>query len=241
MHCTKNVRTYLPMMKESETWLANLRVSPERGLPEVVRSGDVGLLIETLRDNPRLLNARFSGNKTLLLEAAYAGQLEIADRLLAMDAKMDFITAIALGRSGAVLEMLKENPDLIRKHSPDRWAAIHIGTRYAGTEMLTLLVSAGADVNDSSNTKGLTPIFFAWKEPHDNAELLLTNGADIDARGKHGFTVLHYAAMTGRLAFTQFLLAHGAHSDIQTDGRQTSWALAVRHGHRAVAALLNTM
>jgi ankyrin repeat protein len=198
------------------------------------------LVIEILRDNPHLLSARFSGNKTLLLEAAYAGQREIADRLLAMDAKMDFITAIALGRSGVVLEMLKENPGLVRKHSPDRWAAIHIAARYADTEMLALLVSAGADVNDSSNTKGLTPLFFAWKEPHDNAEVLLTDGADIDARGKHGFTVLHYAAMTGRLTFVRFLLAHGACSDIQTDGRQTPWALAVRHGHRAVAALLNS-
>jgi ankyrin repeat protein len=197
------------------------------------------LVIEILRDNPHLLNARFSGNKTLLLEAAYSGHYEIADRLSAMGTTMDFITAVALGRSGAVLTMLNENPGLVHKHSPDRWAAIHIAARYADTEMLTLLISAGADVNDSSNTKGLTPLFFAWKEPHDNAELLLTDGADIDARGKHGFTVLHYAAMTGRLTFAQFLLAHGAHSDIQTDGRQTPWALAVRHGHRALAALLN--
>ena len=41
-----------------------------------------------------------------------------------------------------------------------------------------------------------------------------------------------------RLLFVAFLLTHGANAHAQTDARQTPWALAIRHGHRDVVALL---
>jgi len=212
--------------------------NPEVWLPYVIRSGKTDRVVEVLRDNPRLLSARFSGNTTPLLEAAYSGHYELADSLLEMGAKMDFVAAVALDRFETVRAMLNETPSLVHRHSPDRWSAIHIAAWLAGREMMSLLIWAGADVNDNFNTKGKTPLFFAWKRPYNNAEMLLTCGADVNARAKHGFTVLHYAAWSGESAFVEFLLAHGANSKLQTDGRQTAWALAVRHGHRAVAALL---
>ena len=154
-----------------------------------------------------------------------------------MGAKMDFITAIALGHIGTVRTMLEGDPRLIHKHSPDGWTALQIAARYADTEMVALLISAGADVNGRDKRR-LTPLFFALKEPYSNAELLLRNGADIDARGKHGLTVLHCAAAAGNAAFVRFLIANGANTNLQTDARQTPWALAVHYGHRTVAVLL---
>jgi len=226
-------------MNRFEPWLQDIRAKPEEWLAPVIRSGEADLALELIRDNRHLLDVRFSGNTTPLMEAAFSGQPDIADRLLAIGAKLDFITAIALGRTGAVRVMLAENPGLVRKHSPDGWSALHIAARYGDTELLTLLVSAGADVNDNLNKSGLTPLFFATREPYSNAELLLAKGADVDARGKHGFTALHCAAMAGNLSFVVFLLAHGARDDLQTDARQTAWAIAVRQGHRNVAAFLN--
>ena len=207
-------------------------------LPHLIRSGRTEDALELLRNNSYLIHARFSGNNNALLVAAYAGQLQIVEFLLAAGAKLDFIAAIALGRIETLRTMLEEKSDLINKHSPDRWPAIHIAALYGSKEVLSLLISAGADVNDKSNPKSLTPIFFAITEPYDKAELLLASGADINARGKHGFTPLHYAAKAGRVSFVEFLLARGASSTAQTHGRQTAWSLAVRHGHRAVASLL---
>jgi ankyrin repeat protein len=134
--------------------------------------------------------------------------------------------------------MLTGDPRLLHKHSPDGWTVLHIAARYADTEMLALLIAAGADVNDNRNKQRQTPLFFATEEPYSNAALLLANGAGIDARGKHGFTVLHYAAKWGYAGLVEFLLAHGARTDLQTDARQTAWALAVRSGHRRVAEIL---
>ena len=227
-------------MSEFETWLRNVRAEPEAWLGPIIRSEKPDLALELIRDNPHLLHIRLSGNATPLLVAAYSGHHELAERLLAMGAQLDLFAAIALGRPGAVRGMLNEDPRLLHKHSPGGWTVLHIAARYADTEMLTLLVSAGADVNDNRNKERMTPLFFATEEPYSNAALLLANGAEIDARGKHGFTVLHYAAKWGYAAFVEFLLAHGARSDIQTDARQTAWALAVRYGHRRVAAVLNS-
>jgi ankyrin repeat protein len=227
-------------MSEFETWLHSVRAEPEAWLGPIIRSDKPDLALELIRDNPHLLHMRLGGNDTPLLVAAYSGHHELAKRLLAMGAKMDLFAAIALGHTGAVRGMLNEDPRLLHKHSPDGWTVLHIAARYADTEMLTLLVSAGADVNDNRNKKWKTPLFFATEEPYSNAVLLLANGAEIDARARHGFTVLHFAAKWGYAAFVEFLLAHGARSDIQTDARQTAWALAVRNGHQRVAAVLSS-
>ena len=156
-----------------------------------------------------------------------------------MGAKLDFISAIALKRKREIVAMLLANPSLIRRRSPDQFPAIHMAARYGDAEIVDLLLSKGADVNDQSNPRSLTPLFLAWNEPRENAELLLGRGANVHARSKHGFTVLHSAAGSGRLALVRLLLAHGACLTAQSDGRQTPWALAVRNGHRDVAALLN--
>jgi ankyrin repeat protein len=180
-------------MSEFETWLPNIRSQPDAWLAPIIRSGDGELALELIRDNPHLLEARFSENATPLLVAAYSEQHKIADALLAMGAKMDFIAAIALGRTELVQAMLNDNPSLIRRRSPDGWTALHIAARYAATATVALLISAGADVN-SVGKRGRTPLFFATEEPYSNAALLLAKGANTDARAKHGFTVLHYAA-----------------------------------------------
>ena len=226
-------------MSRFETWLPNIRSKPAEWLAPIIRSGDAELALELIRDSPHLLEARFSGNATPLHVAAYSKQDRIADAFLTMGAKMDFIAAVALGRNALVQAMLNDHPTLIRRRSPDGWTPLHIAARYAAPEMMALLISAGADVN-SVGKRCLTPLFFATEEPYSNAELLLAKGANIDARGKHGFTVLHYAAKRGHARLVSFLLAHGARSHMQTDARQTPWELAVREGHRSVAAVLST-
>ena len=225
-------------MGEPVSWKERVLSDPQRLLPYVIGSGSVDQVIEVLRENPHLLHARLSGNATPLLTAAYAEQEGIAESLLAMGATMDFITAIALNRTSFVRTLLDERPLLIRKHSPVQIGCMQTAARYADKEMLELLISAGGDVNDCTNPKRMTPLFYAWKEPYDRAERLLARGANVNARSKNGATVLHLAARAGRLKLVELFLAHGAYVNAQTKGRQTPWAFAVIGGHREVAALL---
>ena len=225
-------------MGELATWKERVLSDPRRLLPYVIGSGRADQVMEVLRENPQLLNTRLSRNATPLLTAAYEGQLGIAESLLAMGARMDFITAIALNRITTVRTLIDGQPLLIRTQSPDQTGCMQIAARYANKQMLELLISAGGDVNDCTNPKRLTPLFYAWKEPYDRAELLLARGANVNARSKSGFTVLHFAAKAGRLRLVELLLAHGAWANAQTRGRQTPWALAVGGGHREVSTLL---
>jgi len=225
-------------MTDSGEPLTVTRTDPGFSMPWLIQDGKQELALQLVRQNPHLLHARFSGNNTLLLLSAQYRLYALADEFLSMGAKLDFIAAIALGRLDSVRMMLSKDPRLVHKCSPDRFSAIHVAVWRADSAMLALLISAGANVNDNRNPKRLTPLFFAWKEPHENAAFLLAQGADIDARRKHGFTVLHSAARSGNLRFAKFLIAHHASPNIQTNGRQTPWALAVRHGHRDVAAFL---
>lgn len=227
-------------MTLTEVQLTTIRSQPKEWLAGIIRAGHSELAIELVRDHPELLQTRFSGNVTPLQVAAFARQREIADSLCAMGAKLDFITAIALGRTGTVRAMLSRDPNLIHKCAPEGgWTALHIGAGYADTELMTLLISFGGGVN-ARDRRGLTPIFFATGTPYSNAELLLANGADVNAHGKHGFTALHYAAAAGNTSFVSFLLTHGADANAQTDARQTPWALAVRRGHQDVVLLLQS-
>ena len=75
-----------------------------------------------------------------------------------MGAKMDFISAVTLGRAELVQAMIEDNPSLIRKHSRLGWPALHIAAGYASTGTVALLISAGADVN-SRGKRGFTPLF----------------------------------------------------------------------------------
>jgi uncharacterized protein len=221
-------------------WEAELGSNPRAGLLQCLWQGRREFVVDLLRRNPELLRARLSGNVTPLLAAAYARHYDLADGLLAMGAEMDYITAIALNRRIVVETMLDQQPNLIRKQAPDRIGCLHVAARFADGDLVSMLLLRGADVNDSRNPRRLTPIFFAWDQPFKNVEILILAGADVNARSKHGFTSLHFAAWQGRLEFVKVLLRHGAEPTAQTAGRQTPWSLAVRAGHRDVAALLSS-
>lgn len=194
-------------------------------------------VLAVLEEHPHLLQARFTENQTLLQIAAIRDPC-FAHRLIDLGAKLDFISAIALDRVDTVQAMLASRPHLIRRHSPNRLPALHIAVGHSSPEMVSLLLANGADPNDRTSPQRHTPIFWAGRAPFANATVLLNAGADLQARAKHGFTVLHEAAKCGKAGFVEYLLAHGADPNLQTDGRQTPWALAVRFGHHEVARLL---
>lgn len=222
---------------EFATWAHLIQAEPQKWLAPIIRSGRSDLAEALIREKPELLNVRFSGNETSILVAACARQHDLTERLIRLGAPVDFITAIVLGRTQSVRAMLNANPALVNRCSPEGWGAQHMAARFASPDLLAMLLDAGADVNGKRNHERLTPLFFAH-EKHENAELLLDKGADIDARDKNGFSPLHWAAWRGDAGFAQFLLSRGARTDVQTDGRQTPWALAVRRRNHSLAALL---
>lgn len=71
----------------------------------------------------------------------------------------------------------------------------------------------------SKDREGRTPLHFAARCGHVVfAELLMVNGADVDARCRAGITPLYYAVRKGRTAMAELLLAHGADVNARPQG-----------------------
>ena len=79
------------------------------------------------------------------------------------------------------------------------------------------------------------------------AELLLNNGADVNAKGDYGYTPLHLAAEEGAKGVVELLLARGADVNAKTDSGMTplhsasisSWASTSVHDMKGVVGTLS--
>jgi ankyrin repeat protein len=68
--------------------------------------------------------------------------------------------------------------------------------------------------------------------------LLLSRGADINARTVDGTTLLHFHATHASGELIRFLLECGADPHAKTKANQTPWAIAVEQGNREAAEIL---
>lgn len=101
------------------------------------------------------------------------------------------------------------------------------------------LLDAGADLHLCGNRNGWTALQLACLFQNDEAtDLLLEEGADVNAHGKYG-TPLQAAAYKGSTHTAKKLLARGARLDVSNQGRYGhALQSAVIRGHEDVAKLL---
>ena len=104
---------------------------------------------------------------------------------------------------------------------------------------MSLLLAAGADPLATTNDRTTSLMAVAgvgWHEPISRGresdaiqalELLLAQGADVDAANQTGHTALHGATLRGSTAMIQFLVDHGANARAKNAKGQTPLDLAV--------------
>jgi ankyrin repeat protein len=109
----------------------------------------------------------------------------------------------------------------------------------AQAETIKSLIAQGVDIN-TRNIRGYTPLHLAAvKGNSEGAQLLLENGAEVDAVATvAGCRSLHYAASLGHLDLCELLIRYGAETDAQTVSLETPLHLAIAGGHADVVALL---
>ena len=107
---------------------------------------------------------------------------------------------------------------------------------------LSTAIEEGADVNAldvRENPNGRRALNWAASYNHvDAIQILLANGAEINAVNRTGFTPLHHAAEESSPDAARVLIEAGADVNLPNNAGETPLERARREGHKEVASLL---
>lgn len=177
-----------------------------------------------------------------------------ADPNLADESGFTALHYAALDRDGAgmvralLMHGARPNPRTTRDSREYVYAGVNLtgatplflAASLGHVETVRALVTGGADPFLTTE-KGTAPIHVAswggspyfrdWTEGEkknlfDMTKLLVELGADVNSTGEHGWTALHGAAYKGVDAVVQFLVDHGARTDVFDEYGQTPLSIA---------------
>src|SRR5207244_792011 len=118
-------------------------------------------------------------------------------------------------------------------------AALRAAATWGRTEILKVLLAAGADPNDIYNDKPV--VYDAIRHP-DVLRILFGRGINVDTtfkrNGYEGWALLHEAALEGAVESAKLLLSRGIPVDSQDSGGRTPLHVAAISGKVAVVKLL---
>ncbi|KAL9126176.1 MAG: hypothetical protein Q9217_004738 [Psora testacea] len=99
----------------------------------------------------------------------------------------------------------------------DERLPIHWAVSYNHQPIVELLISRKDFDPDVQDASGWTPLMIAssLREGDDLVHLLLSKGADVNAKTNNGQTALHFTTSKSNLAIARTLLAHGASARVK--------------------------
>jgi hypothetical protein len=138
-------------------------------------------------------------------------------------------------QAGILLLMLGWFPGAMAAGVDD--VALRSATSAGDTKSVLAILSRGADVNGKSPDNGGTALMLAaMGGKREMAELLLDNGADVNAMSRDGNTALMFAVLFAHRDVVQLLMEHGA--DTKIKNKLGGTALTVSGGKPELLALL---
>lgn len=168
------------------------------------------------------------------LHALYHGHRTLAEAISARCSIVDPFTAAALNRGSDLDWHLQHTPLCVHQFSSDGFQMLGLACFFGAVASAQRCLDAGADVNQAShNDFNVAPIHSATAANDETlVRLLLTAGADVNARQSGDFVALHNAAQHGNRAICALLIAAGADITAQTHEGHTPLFYA-QQGHHA--------
>ena len=168
---------------------------------------------------------------TILQSAALGGQKEIVEFLIAEGADVNAMGRTSLTPLDTALKasLNKEIADLLRKHGGKTGEELKGGEPVAEASQPkpSIVKAAGMSIHDAAEKGNIEVV-----KKH------LADGADMNAKDKHGGTPLHRAALGGDKEIVELLITRGADVNTKSVSGGTALYVAVFNGRREITQLL---
>lgn len=211
-----------------------------------IQSGNVVEVTAALHTNPSLAEYRDPQGVSALLWAVYTGQTAIRDLLLKKRRERktipDVFEAAATGDEAQLQAILGKDASEAQAFSGDGWTALHLAAAFGTPLSVGTLIFRGARVDAvSKNAQRNQPLHAALALGRNPSaiELLLSHGADANAKQAGGFTPIFSAATANRQDLAELLVNHGANPHQANDEGKTPADFARERGHQELAAWLD--
>lgn len=216
------------------------RAASSAALFDAIKQGDLDQVTVLLDAEASLADSRNDQELSPLMVATYWKRSAIIGLLLGRGAEDDLFAAVARGDLLAVEMILDADPSLIDGFSVDGWTPLALAAHFGSVDVVGHLLTSGANVNAvSRNSLANTPLHSAIAgDQLEAAELLLSQGTDVNAVDAGGWTPLNLAAHAGQSALVTKLLAAGADPTIVNEGGQTPLEAAREQGWSDVIEIL---
>jgi ankyrin repeat protein len=187
---------------------------------QTMRYDDIQEFRKALVRDPSIAHMTDTDGWTLLMHAVQDNKVDYVDELCACGAKVNVsertedLTALHLSRTvGMARRLIERGGDINATGLRGTPLMFSMGRAYDGSALAVWFIEQGADVN-VGDTDGYTPIMIAarlGREWRPVLEMLLDRGANVNARAKHGRTILHQLAYseTIDISILRVLLNHG--------------------------------
>ncbi len=187
------------------------------------KTEDFEKLRETLDEYPELVHMHGADEVTLLMKAAFMGDIKTGQLLLDYGADINGQTSRSFTvLDGAVLNdhkpmvefLLDRGVDITKQDGDTLSFAIMealANMEENDNDIANLLVARGIDVNAPTSVLGYTALMFASAGGHmDIVQLLIKKGANVNGVTSLGETALGMALLEARLDIGEYLLEKGA-------------------------------
>lgn len=181
---------------------------------ELIRSGDLIKVKETIDANPILINSMNSNGMTPLC------------------------FAVALNNAEMV-KLLLEKGSLVRVGDNNLRAPLHFANWNKNQSLIELLVAHGALI-DTRAIGAATPLIHAsLSNDFEMSKFLIERGADIQIQCNSLTTPLYFAVLNNHTEYLDYLIQKGAEIDVPDFLGRTPMYIAVRDGNKAMVEKLH--